>query len=1132
MKRKLIQISLGRSWKILSICFLLTMFASQLNAQITIQVQNKPIKEILKIIETKSNYRFFYNEGLKGLDKVSSLQVKNAGINEVMRVVLQNTEINYKVEDTNLIVLMARPDKESNETSRISGTVTDMNGVAIIGATVVEKNSKKGTITNYDGAFSIEASPDATLVISYIGYQTVELKAGSQKILNIKLSEDVKNLSEIVVTALGIKREEKALGYSVQAVKGEGLQTVKGVDMATSLSGQVSGLRVMNTTEFTDESSLVLRGETPLLVVDGVPYGNMRLRDVPADDIESVSVLKGATASALYGANGGSGAIMITTKKGLKKSGLSVSFNSSTMFNAGFVALPEVQSKFGRTFTQRSDGSYEVTRNAVYSFGQPFEGQLVYQWDPVTKGWGQTPTPYLAKGKDNFKNFLEQGYVLNNNLSITQQGENGSFRTSASWVENKGIYPNSMFDKITFSTGGEMKFKKMQITSNLTYNKQSTPNKGFGGYKAYDPMYSLLIRGTIDYDIRDYKDYWLVPNESQNNSYSADVQNAYFDRYERTNGFNRDIFNGNVTVNYDISPELKALVRVGYDTYSVRSEIKVSKGNYQSAGTASIAGIEVWGESLKGSYNVGIDRGYSLNSDGILMYNKTIKDFTIDALAGISTSIKRDESVYSFTQGGLSIPGYFSLNASVNPKTAGEVLIRRQTNSAYGKGSVSWKNILFMDGTIRNDWVSTLPSSTRSYLYPSLSGSFIASELLKKYDWLSLWKLRGSWTSVKVPANPYAINTVLGITNPAWGTLSAAYAPTTYRPTDLLPQAATTLEIGSNINLMKNRVSFDIAYYEKKGYDYIVSSSIAPSSGYSAIYRNSDEERTRKGFELSLKGTPIRTKKLKWDIMANWSKDAQYYTKIDPLYTTNVTKPWVGVGKRTDVFVSQDYLKNAEGEIIHINGIPQYSSYTSSFGFSDPDWIWGLTNSVSYKNFKFNISIDGRVGGLITSYTSMYLWNTGNHIDPANDAIRVLDAKDNTVGHYVGDGVKIVSGAATFDANGNILTDTRVYATNDVATTYRTYIQNYHKSIAWGGNPSPPEIFDGTFLKIREVSLTYDLPTTLINKVKLKSASISIIGQNVFMWAKDFKYSDPDGGVENFADPSQRYVGFNVKLDF
>ncbi len=407
-----------------------------------------------------------------------------------------------------------------------------------MGLTIQIKGTTSGTTTSIDGTYAIDVqSPDAVLVFSYLGYETREFATRDISVLNVEMHQIATELESVVVTALGIRREEKALGYAVQAVKGDVLQKVKTLDIGTSLTGKIAGLMVKNSSEFAAEPVIQIRGENPLLVIDGVPYGNMSLRDLSSDDIESISVLKGATASALYGYRGANGAIMVTTRKGSANRGLSVTFNSGTMFTAGFLAIPEMQSTYGRVVNTATN---TYAGGADGSWGVPMDGREVIQWDPISKS--MKPMPYLPKGKNNFRNFLEQGSVLNNNINILQQGEFGSFRASATWVKNKGQYPNSNFDKVTYSTGGDMKFNKFTLSSNVAYNKQSSPNTGFNGYTSYDPMYSMLVWSAPDYDVRDYQDYWLVPNESQNNSYTNSANNPYFDRYQRTHSVNKDIF--------------------------------------------------------------------------------------------------------------------------------------------------------------------------------------------------------------------------------------------------------------------------------------------------------------------------------------------------------------------------------------------------------------------------------------------------------------------------------------------------------------------------------------------------------------------------------------------------------------
>ena len=587
---------------------LLMLVTTQTFAQITVNIQNKPLREALKEIERVSNYKFFYNESLPGLEKNSTLKLTNATIDTAMQQLLSDANIAYRISENNIIALTVKENanQQANQAQQnkvtTKGKVLDTNGVPIIGANIIEVGTPgNGTITDYNGNFSLNVNRGANLKISYLGYGDVILNTVGKTSFTVVMEENTEILSEVVVTALGIRREEKALGYAVQSVEGDGLQTVKGVDVGTSLSGKVAGLLVRNSTEFTEAPSIQIRGEEPLLVIDGVPYANMTLRDIPSDDVESLSVLKGATASALYGYRGSSGAIMVTTKKGLSAKGLSVSINSGTMFAAGYLAIPEMQSSFGRVVKTNANGKQEYVRSGDGSWGVPLDGREIIQWDPISKS--MQPMPYLPIGKDNFQNFLETGYILNNNVNITQQGEFGSFRTSATWVNNKGQYPNSTYDKLTFGLGGDMKIDKLLLSASMTYNKQATPNTGFRGYTGYDPMYSMLIWSAPDWDIRQYKDYWVIPNEVQNSSYTSTNNNPYFDSYERTHSQNRDIFNGSVSIDYDLTDWLKATARSGFDIYSDRQDITVSKGSFQGAGSSTVlsGGTQVWGESQRGS---------------------------------------------------------------------------------------------------------------------------------------------------------------------------------------------------------------------------------------------------------------------------------------------------------------------------------------------------------------------------------------------------------------------------------------------------------------------------------------------------------------------------------------------------
>lgn len=1028
-----------------------------------------------------------------------------------------------------LFVLAASPAVFA-QSFTVTGQVKDDKNAALQGVAIINNRTNTGTSTNQYGQFSIDAQKNDVLSFSYVGKASQTIKVtGDRLSFSITMLDTVNELSGVVVTALGIKRQEKALGYATQTVKGSTLQTVKGVDVATSLTGKVAGMQVRNSTEFAAEPNITLRGETvsPLIVIDGVPYGSLTLRDVPADDIETINVLKGPTASALYGERGGNGAIMITTKRGASVRGLAVSFNSSTMFEAGYLAIPKMQGKYGRvvnaatnTYVGSGDGSW----------GPALEGQPVIQWDPISKTMKEMP--YLPIGANNFKNYQQQGSILNNNLSIAQTGELGGFRASASWVKNKGTYPNSKFDKITYSVGGDIRSKKFSLSTSLAYNNHQSPNIGFNGYTGYDPMYSLLVWGSPDWNINDYKNYWTVPNEVQNNSYTSGNNNPFFDRYERTRSYNKNIFNGQITMSYDILPWLKATVRSGYDTYSATQNIKVSKGSFQGAGATTLipGGSEVWGESQRGSYNQGISRGFSSNNEGILSANGKWKDFTIDGFVGGSIYYKQDEGLEARTMGGLSIPGFYSLKASIQPVNTSSSISKRQTNSLFGRVGMGWRNLAFMEATFRNDWVSTLPEATRSFLYPSVAGSVVLSELTGTNNWLSFWKVRGSWTQYKKPANVYDINNVFGIASNQWGTLPTAAYPTTIRPDDIFAESFNTAEIGTYASFLKNRLSLDVTVYSKKGYDFIQTASISPSSGFTGVYINNDEERTRRGLEITIGATPVKTKDMKWDIAVNWATSVQKYTQMDATYSIK-GREWVGVGKRTDYYTYNEYQTDNAGNIVFNNGVPTYKPIASLAGYTDPNWIWGINSTFNYKQFSLNVSFDGRVGGLAQSVTEMYMWRSGNHPNSLTEE-RYMDAKTPGSKNFLGQGVKVVSGSIVYDANYQVVSDTRVFAPNDVRTTYKSYIEALHKGTAWGGAPSPVDLYKTTFFKLRELSLSYQLSAKAASKISAKGISVSLVAQNLLYWAKQFKYSDIDGGTENFADPSMRYVGMNLRFDF
>lgn len=1042
------------------------------------------------------------------------------------KLLIKDLEINRSLRYLSILVILilSFSSRLYAQNNIVQGIVKDAAGEPIIG--VIVKSPKVTTTTDLDGAYKIDVLPSESLTFTYMGMTPVKEAVNNRSVINVVMQENSVLLDDVVVTALGIKRQEKALGYAVQKVNPDELTTVKGANVATSLSGKIAGVMVKNPTDFGKEADFLVRGVKPLLVIDGVPVPNKSLSEIPADDIEDISVLKGATASALYGSDGGNGALMITTKKGANSKGYNITVNSNTMFSAGYLAIPEKQSVFGRG----NSGVY--SRNADRVWGQVMDGSSLPQWNPITKQ--EEEMPYLPVGKNNFKNFVNTSILTNNNISISNGNENSYFRATGTWIYNKGQYPNNKMNRFNFGVSGGLKVNDFDLTASISYNKYNSPNEGFNGYKNYDPMYSLLIWTAADYDIRDYKDnIWVIPGEFQNNSYdrtNSTLDNAYFLQYGRTNSVDRDVVNSSLNMAYNIQPWLKAMVRSGLNFRSERQDTRVNQGALAGTGENYW-----WQPKLKGLYAARQRSTWDTTNDLMFIADKRFGDFALDGLLGGSIFYFREEYTLGRTNEGISLPEYFSLKASnLNAVTESQIKTKRK-NALYGKIGTSWKSLAFVEATFRNDWSSTLNKGNRSFFYPSVAGSFVISELFEKNSWLDIWKLRGSWTVSKKEPAIFENNIAYTVQPNQWGAMSGAYLPTSIRPDNLKPLENVTNEVGTMASFFNGRLNVDFAYYTILQKNRIKDVDISGASGYPRALVNLKEDIITKGFELTIGGNIVKTKDWLWYMSTNWTRYADYFSKIDEKYSAK--NPWIKKGERADAFILKDFERSPDGQIVNDNtGKPKYMPHSSVYGYSNPDWVWGVASRVKYKSFTLSVAVDGRIGGLTPSVTEAYLWLSGSHPNSVIDA-RYKDVKNAGVagyqGSYIGEGVKVVSGEIKWDPSGNVISDTRVFAPNDKTILYKNYIDGgAHKNFIWGGDPSPLDVYSTTFFKLRELSITYDLPKSITTKFTANAASVSLVGQNVLMWAKDFKYSDPDGGTENFSSPSARFVGFNIKVDF
>ena len=1088
----------------------LIVFPACLNAQsdrISLNLLDVPLNDVLNEIEKKSEYTFILNEEFVDVNRKVDAVFVNTAIIDILDSLFREVRVNCITVNHQIILSPAKNESDSAKPKKISGRVIDeLTRLPLVGLTVQVKGSSAGTVSTNEGLYTIEVpSSDDILVFSYLGYEPLEFSIRNKSFLNVEMHELATQLESVIVTALGIKRKEKALGYSVQKIDGESIQTVKVVDPTTSLTGKISGLLVRNSSNFGTKPIINLRGENPLIVLDGLPSTNITINDIAPDDIKSIDVLKGSSASALYGYRGANGAIMITTKGGERENGLSVSVNSSTMLNLGFVTSPEIQTSYSSGF----NGKY----GNDYVWGDKLDiGRTATLWDPIEMVWKEN-TPLVSKGKNNLRNFRELGLITNSNVSFLNQSEHGSLRSSVSHVHNKGQFPNQKYDKISYSLGGDIEVNNLILESKISYSKQVSPNVHGNQYSG-GFLYNLIGWLGTEWDVRDYSNYWLLKDETQNWFNNEWYDNPYFLANEVVRKSDRDILAGFLSASYLLSPWLKVSLRSSMDSYIDRftSQNPVSARN-------------AW--SKYGYFGIEKYSGFSLNNDLLLSLDKSYGDFRVEGLLGGTLFYSSDDNFNVFTRGGLSIPGFYSLKASIDPIGWDNAIRRNQVNSIYGRASLSWGNYAFVDITGRNDWSSTLPKDTRSYFYPSLAGSLIISEFLPSVSWLEMWKLRSSWAMSKTPAGIYDISNNYIINNDVWGGLSSAYYPFSLRGSDVRPQTSQTYEFGTAGIFFENRLRFDFTVYRKRVYDFLALAPVSDATGFLDKYVNTSEERLKKGVEIVLGLTPLEGENWKWSTNLNWSRDIGYYSKLDEQYSPD--ELWVSKGSRLDAYTVKDWERDSQGNIINSNGYPVRSNFFSVAGYSNPDWIIGFNSNLQYKNYSFSFSIDGRMGGVSFSRLDALLWNSGAHIGTDNQWR--YDEVVNGATNYIGSGVQVVSGSVSYDTYGRVASDTRVFSENDVQVSYESYMRSHYALGAW--SYASQDILDETFFKLREVALTYQLPDSYRRRLRMKDVLISLIGQNLLYWGREYKFADPDyGQTSDLVSPSIRYAGINLKFNF
>ncbi|MBS7567084.1 SusC/RagA family TonB-linked outer membrane protein [Mucilaginibacter sp. Bleaf8] len=1095
----------------------------------SLHAERQPLLQIFEQIQKQTPYSIACVNQTGFLQKTISIDAPNSNLETVLKQLALKANFTYRTLNHQIIV---QPQAASTETPGVAriikGQVTDNKNQILPGVSILVKGSNTGTTTGQEGEFSIKANTGDILVISYIGFHKKEVTVTEQNTYKIILEEDAKGLSEVVVTALGIKKEKAKLGYAVQEVQGPDLVVAREPNVINSLTGRVAGLNIQNSTDLFQDPQISLRGRKPLIVIDGIPDQSADLWKINGDDVESMSILKGASASALYGSIGQNGAIMITTKRGKSKD-LSVELNSTTEFQPSFIRIPKVQTEYGAGFKGKYtyvDGSGGGPEGSGWIWGPKLD-----QPDPTTpSGFFETPQfnspidpatgqrvplPFISRGKNNVPDFFRTGIISSNNISISQSNEKGAFRASASHIYQRGIVPNTDLKNSSFNVSGNYKLSQaLTMDARLSYNRQYTNNFPETGYGPTNYLYNLILWTGADVDVKDLRNYWIpgkegIQQRNYNNSY---YNNPYFQAYEYLRGYDKDNTFGSLNLNYKISPAFSIQFRNGINAYGLNRTYKEPK---------SYIG---YGNKSRGQFTVATQNYFDIATDLIGDYNHTFTEkFKLHAQVG-GYNYYRNFKYSSTNTDGLNIPGFYNLSNSSNPIQGTNFLEERRTSSIYGVLDLELLNGLYLSATGRNDIISTLPTQNNSFFYPSVSASAVISQLTKLPDWFTYLKARGSWSRVSSATlndNAYTYSYLpsynKGIT---WNNLPSLSYGDAILNASLHPQTSDSWEIGLDAKFFRNRLSMEATYYQTKDYNNIVSIPVSITSAYNSQLQNGNVYQ-RKGLEFVLSGSPIRNKNFKWDITANLSHYRRYLKEI---YGNAETLNYLRVGDRTDKIFASVYQKDPQGNVIYdSNGFPVNDTFQRFVGNQDPALIYGLENAFSYHSFTLKFLVDGRLGGMMYSTTNQKMWWGGTHPGTVNQYRVDANAGLST---YVGNGVVVTGGQVAYDANGNITSDTRTFAPNTKAVNYIDYMTNTSN-----GANNNYNYFSQTFLKLREVTLSWQLPNKWLQKSFVKGITVSAVGRNLLLLSK-MPNVDPDPAVDNLQTPSTRTIGFNANIKF
>ena len=1070
----------------------------------------------------------------------------------------------------------------------VSGVVKSSDGEVLPGVTIVFKGTSNGVLSDVDGNYNINLpNAQAVLVFSFVGMQTQEIQVNGRSEINVTLESATIGVDEVVVTALGISREKKSLGYSVAEVKGESIQMVAQENVLNSLAGKVAGVNISSTGGPGSSVSMVIRGASsltsdnqPLFVVDGIPmnntlnnvsqmggdnkadYGNA-ISDLNPADIESLSVLKGPSAAALYGSRAGNGVVLITTKSGKQKKGLGITVTSNTVVETPYKYLPmhHMFANGNRPYTQDNRPNnglpYQVIDPATSGWVGPEldKGILAYQWPYFNAAGELTSTP-LVSHPDNYKNFFETGYTTDNTVSISDATEKIDYRVSYSNMQNKGVIPNSDLHKHSFSLNSSIKLnEKMSVSSSINFTTSGADNRPAGNRGA-NPMQALYELNP-HIDVRALKDYWEEGREglqqkapyqleiNPDGTYSKGdfINNPYFLAHEVNNGFQRDRIYGHVKLDWKLTQKLAFQIRYTHDQFHEFRDTKIAMS---------------YSKEPNGYYGLANLYRREQNADFLFSYDTQQGNFNLSVSAGGNYMYQYASNNTTKAKdggSGLIVPGIYSISNIINTNIQySSAWSRKAIYSAYALASVGFKDFAYLDLTARNDWSSTLPEENRSYFYPSASLSFLFNNMVEMGSAVSLAKLRGGVAMVGNDTEPYRLLATMTDAG-AWGDQTRLTSSGTLLLPNLKPEIQTSWEVGADLALYDNRLRFEGTYYSSENENQVLNIGLPPSSGYNAKQINAGLI-SSKGLELSLGATPVKTNDLSWDVNLVYSRNR---TRIEELsegfnYITLWTDAKGGavtwVGEEIGNIIDKKMLR-VEDKKSDYYGWPiiDDEGWDSSdgtwerdgkrvapvIGNFNPDFTLGIQTTLHYKKWSLSASLDWRKGGQFVSQTLRYgesdlhsqRWidrtvkvnhlddvagyikaNAGQYLSPDGMFFVVVGGPTAETGGFehteggitLHDGVFMPGVVGEYDDNGNFVAQYENIGGDE--TQYIRYQDFY------GWDYTRTATFDADFVKLREISLSYQLPS--MKSIGIQNATVSLYSRNLILWTKASIGIDPE----------------------